>query len=56
MSELRALDVLRPYLWVATAAFVIGFAGYLALRQAQDTTYAEVPAPAVVASASLRAA
>lgn len=56
MSELRAMDVLRPYLWVAMAAFVIGFAGYLAVRQTQAPNYAETPAPAVMASASLRAA
>jgi hypothetical protein len=56
MSELRAMDVLRPYLWVAMAAFVIGFAGYMAVRQAQAPNYAETPAPAVMASASLRAA
>ena len=56
MSELRAMDVLRPYLWVAMAAFVIGYAGYMAVRQAQAPNYAETPAPAVMASASLRAA
>jgi len=56
MTELRAMDVLRPYLWVAAAAFVMGFAGYLILGQARDATYAETPSPAVMASATLRAA
>lgn len=56
MTELRAMDVLRPYLWVAAAAFTIGFAGYLAVGRAHDAAYVEVPAPAMMASASLRAA
>ncbi len=56
MTELRAMDVLRPYLWVAAAAFTIGFAGYVAAGQPQGAGYVEAPAPAVMAEGSLRAA
>lgn len=57
MSELRLMDVVRPYLWVAAIAFAIGFAAYLAVgRPALEPAFAQTPAPAHVASASLRAA
>ena len=32
MTEVGALDVLRPYLWVAALAFVTGFSGYMILH------------------------
>lgn len=54
MTELRLMDVARPYLWVAATAFTIGFAGYLIFGQPRAPAYAERSPP--VASDSLRAA
>jgi hypothetical protein len=32
MTEISALDVLQPYLWIAAFAFTTGFSGFMILH------------------------
>jgi hypothetical protein len=38
MTRAGALDLLRPFLWLALAAFLVGFAGYLTLGQGRSSS------------------
>lgn len=51
MTQVSALDIVRPFLWIGASAFVIGFAGYLLLGSASEARYAEGAPAAVQASA-----
>jgi hypothetical protein len=53
MPGASALDVLRPFLWLALAAFLTGFFSYLALGGQVPAQAHFVPAPQVSAAASL---
>lgn len=56
MTPITHADPLRPFVWLAAAAFVLGFAGYLAigmarLGHAQEQHYvAADPAPVLIST------
>jgi hypothetical protein len=52
MPGANALDVLRPFLWLALAAFLTGFFSYLALGEQAPARTHVAPAPRVAATAS----
>lgn len=55
MPATTAFELLRPFLWLATVAFLTGFAGYLALGGAATAlvaTHQQSPAALVSGPAS----
>ena len=51
MTELSVYQIVRPYAWIAAAAFAVGFAGYVAISQHHDDPYGRLPVSAVVSAA-----
>ena len=51
MSELSVYQIVRPFAWIAAAAFAVGFAGYVAMGRHHDDPYGRLPASAVVSTA-----
>lgn len=47
MAQFSVFDIVRPFMWIGTFAFVLGFAGYLFIGAGGRTLYAP-DAPATV--------
>jgi hypothetical protein len=50
MRTTGAFEILRPFAWLATAAFLVGFVSYLALGPAPQAMAHESSAPAAQVS------